>query len=735
MAGWREIVVGDDAVKVEVEGRTEGKTKGKVEKIAGFETVEAFMKEMHERFNVGVSADSHNRTPADEDLKFVAGDQWDSVVKERRLKARKPVITVNKLVALVAQVVNNRLMNETEIRVQPEAGGFKAVARLREGLIRSIYKNSSADLARDEALKYQAICGIGWFCLGVDYAGDDVFDQELRVNAVADPFSVVLDPMSVEPSGGDAVWGFVCDDIPREDFKRKWKDMTPASVAGTEFGNSSQWYTQDTVRIASYWRMVVEGEKTLALMQDGRTLDVSDMDEAQWMGGVQVRGDGTPYVRVVPKKFARMYVCSGKDVLEGPYDYNISSLPIFRVPGWELRVGQRTERWGLVRFLKDPQRLHNYWRSVLAEQLVAAPRNKWVATREAVTGLEKEWRASNTSDDPLLIYNSDGTMPVYMQPPGIDGGLLNEANMASQDIRDVSNIHEASMGMQSNEVSGKAIQARQSISDVGTFIYHDRLRLADERCARLINEMIPDIYDAQRIVKVIGGDDKQVLEMINDPGSPESDITLGKYAVTVTTGPASVTKRAIAAEQMMAFVNAVPNVAAGVMDLIAEAQDWPKAEEFARRFRMSLPPGTIPETDLPPEVQQQMQQSQASAAQAAEIQRMRQEAEIGKLNAQAAEAEARAHQLMAMADKARSDATARMIDAESKADDREIRQSMETMGKVHAADQDEEKRGREADRHEEDISRYDADREDRINEMAIGHLMKQDQPQEEETYE
>ena len=49
------------------------------------------------------------------------------------------------------------------------------------------------------------------------------------------------------------------------------------------------------------------------------------------------------------------------------------------------------------------------------------------------------------------------------------------------------------------------------------------------------------------------------------------------------------------------------------MDLVAEAQDWPKSTEFARRFRMQLPPGIIPDDELTPEMRaaQQAQQQQA----------------------------------------------------------------------------------------------------------------------------
>jgi hypothetical protein len=41
---------------------------------------------------------------------------------------------------------------------------------------------------------------------------------------------------------------------------------------------------------------------------------------------------------------------------------------------------------------------------------------------------------------------------------------------------------------------------------------------------------------------------------------------------------------------MMQFVQAVPQAAAVCGDLIAEAQDWPKAEAIAERLKKMLPP-------------------------------------------------------------------------------------------------------------------------------------------------
>jgi hypothetical protein len=368
-----------------------------------------------------------------------------------------------------------------------------------------------------------------------------------------------------------------------------------------------------------------------------------------------------------------MYICSGNNILEGPHDYPVSSLPIYRVPGWELNDGEKTHRWGLIRFLKDPQRLHNYWRSTVAEQLVAAPRNKWLTTPDAVKGHERKWRASPSSDDPFLYYNDGETLPVHIPPPGIDAALVNEAGLATQDLKDISNIHEAALGMPSNEVSKVAIQQRQMVSDVGSYIYVDRRKMADTRCAKNINELISYIYDTKRTITVIGRDDKSTIMVINDPSDPNSDVTIGKYGLTVDVGPASETKRTLANEQMMGFVNAAPETAASVMDLIAEAQDWPKSGEFAKRFKMLLPPGMIPEDEMTPEMKAMQQQNQQITQMQQQLANAESDAKAQKMLGEAKNAEARANLALAQSYKAVLDAQSRARDVESKDQDRDMK--------------------------------------------------------------
>lgn len=621
----------------------------------GYKSEADFLSSMRTVYDLDLGADLLNRNAAVEDAAFVSGDQWDDTAKGMRVATRKPVLTINRLPAFIGQLVGNRRMNETSPKVVPDRGGTKEIAKIREGLIRSILKNTTATSAFDNAFQNQVIGGIGNFQLRIDWADDDVFDQDINVVAIPNPLAVVWDRTSIEPTGADAGHCFVIDSIPNALFKETWPDATAADVTtDSAFSGAAQsafasgWFLQDMVRVVNYWRMVRE-KRTLALMQNGNVEDVTNRPVEEWAAQVVIDKRGMPVMREGYRRFAEMYVCTGLEILEGPFRYAISRIPVYRVQGWEVNVGEDRRRWGLVRFAKDPMRLHNYWRSVIAERLMLAPKARWVAADTAVQGREAQWRNAHLSDDPLLIYNADSGAPPQLTPPvQIEPALVEEASMAVQDIRDVTNMHEASLGMNGNEVSGKAINARVRSAEVGTVIYNDNLNMAIEACGGTCNELVPIVYSNERTVKILGEDMSAELVQINS--NQNNDITVGKYSVTIMTGPSYVTKRLEAAEGMLNMVNAMPATMEVAADKIVEAQDWPGSEEIARRLRTRLPHGTIAEKDMDEESKVAMAQQQQAAQAQQQMQQAMFNAELAEKQAKAEEAQARARLALAQAE-------------------------------------------------------------------------------------
>jgi hypothetical protein len=631
-----------------------------------FDDAEDFLRYIRTTYDKDREADQENRKQMIADTRFVAGDQWDAEVKSKRDRASKPTLTINRLPAYVAQLVGNRRMNDIGIKVIPDMGGTKKVAEIREGLIRNIQKVSRAQYVFDKSFEQQVIGGLGNFQIHLDYTHDDVFEQDINFAAIPNPLAVVWDQASVDPSGSDAAHVFVTDRMSRRDFKRKYPDANAASFeTSDEQARNFGWDTSDSVQVVSFWRMLTR-KRILAMMQDSSVVDVTDLPEETWFDSVADDSSGAPMVRETNRRYAQMYLCTSQDLLSGPYELPITRVPVFRVPGWELFIEGDRVRWGLVRFLRDPQKLHNYWRSTIAEKLVSSPKSKWIASSEAVEGREKQWRESHLTDDPLLIWNGDSAAPPVRVPPmEMEGALIQEAGTAAQDLRDVSNIHEASMGQTSNEVSGRAIASRQRVSELGTVIYQDNLNMAIEEAGVVINQLIPFVYDTPRLIKVLGQDmitEKQVK--VNYSEDPEStDITCGKYSISVTTGPSYATRRVEAREEMMAMVNAMPQTMAIAADKIVEAQDWPGADEISRRLRTQLPPGMVTEKDMSEEEQQAAQQQQTAAQQQDQLKQMLFELQVAEGKAKIAVEEAKAAEAQARARE--SEARAKLAEAQA----------------------------------------------------------------------
>lgn len=678
------------AVETNVDARTRGQKKSDAKAAApkvvplpsDFDTEVDFIMYARKLFQADLDFDKENREAGIEDAKFVAGDQWDAGVKQRRIRAKKPVLTINRLPAFVGQIVGNRRLNETQIKVLPDHEGGKDTAVVRQGLIRNIEKVSKADRAYDKALENCVIGGIGWFGVKLDYATHDVFEQDIKVVRYDNPWAIVIDRQITDPTGRDAHHAFVVDRVPMDVFKERYPGKSTADLSiDTQIIDAegeTGWFTTDDVRVVAFWRMR-ERVKKLALGKDGKTFYVDDgwATQPETVARIAINpATQQPYVRDTPCPYAEMYLMSGADLLDGPYELPISRVPVFRVPAWEINVGENKIRFGLTRHMKDPQRLHNYWRSTIAEKLMLTPRARWLASAEAVSGREKEWRNAHQSDDPLLIWNGEsGQPPTYTQPAQLEVALVQEANMSVQDLRDVSNLHEASMGQQSNEVSGKAIVARQRVGEIGTIIYLDNLNAAIGEAGEVMNELIPLAYDTVRTIRTLGPDDSEKFIRINDPAAqPHVDMTTGRYTITITTGPSYVTKRVEAQEAMLAMFNANPQAMAAAIDLYAENLDFPGAEKMGKRLRKTIPAQLIDDSELDPDEARQRQEQAQAEAQAqqvqqaiqmegikAELEEKRSKAALAMAQAEAAQAQAR--EALANAQRAEAEAYLKMKQA------------------------------------------------------------------------
>ncbi|KKL17337.1 hypothetical protein LCGC14_2486570, partial [marine sediment metagenome] len=503
------------------------------------------------------------------------GDQWPEEIRRERNEDGRPILTINRMPAFVDQVVNDIRQNRPSIKVRPvDDSSDDAIADIYTGLIRHIEHSSDAMVAYVTAVTGAAQCGIGHFRIVTEYSQDNAFDQVIRIKRIVDPFAVTWDPQAVELDRSDAQYCFYEETLDLETYKARYPDsaLTGFDFLDADSTHLGDWRTGEEIRIAEYWTKTPE-KRTLALLDDGRTIDITDMKEED---GVVQDQDGQQYLiqrqREAERTKVEMRIINGHEVLEGPFEWIGTDIPIIPVIGDETHIGRRTIRNGIIRHAKDAQRMLNYWRSLQTEYLAGQPKSPWMVTPKNIAGVEALWAQANKRNLPYLPYSPDpdnqGIPPQRVMPPVGSPAMHEEILLAQDDLKGTTGIYDAARGARSNETSGKAILARQRESDVSTFNYSDNMTRAIVSCGRQLVRIIPKVYDSDRVVRLLNEDETTEAAQINqtvvdDVGDEHrvNDLSVGVYDLAVTTGPSYSTKRVEANEALMQLVQAVPDVA------------------------------------------------------------------------------------------------------------------------------------------------------------------------------
>jgi hypothetical protein len=590
---------------------------------------------MRSRFTLAISAYSDSREDELDDLRFMAGSpdnnwQWPADVLATRGSVQgqtinaRPCLTINKLPQHVRQVTNEQRQNRPSGKVIPaDDRADVKMAEIFDGMVRHIEYISDADVAYDTACDNQVTYGEGYVRLLTEYTRDDSFDQDIKIGRIRNSFSVYMDPTIQDPCGSDAQWCFITEDVTKDEYERMFPDAAPISSIQTQgVGDASlaQWLAEDTVRIAEYFYYDYK-PATLNLYPGNATaFDKTPQDAAlRQIYGKPLRS------RRSDRRQVKWVKTNGYEVLE-ERDWAGKWIPVVRVVGNEWEVDGQIHISGLVRNAKDAQRMYNYWVSQEAEMLALAPKAPFIGYGGQFEGYEMHWKTANTNNWPYLEVNPDVTdgagtplpLPQRAAPPLAQTGLIQAKMGASDDIKATTGQYDSSLGAQSNERSGRAILAREKQGDTGTYHYVDNLARAVRHVTRQLVDLIPKIYDTERVARIVGLDGEVGMVKIN-PQQPEPvrevkdqngfviekiyNPSVGVYDVMVTTGPGYMTKRQEALDAMSMLLQSNPELWRVAGDLFIKNMDWPGAQEMAQRFAKIIDPKILEGEDESPEMQ------------------------------------------------------------------------------------------------------------------------------------
>jgi hypothetical protein len=562
--------------------------------------------EAKDRLQISLSATNDDRNLMKEDLLFGEGEgHWDDDVVVTTATKETPQLTINLSDALVGRVVNNIKEQRPRGKAHPVGDGADVDrAKFINGIGRHVEYRSQASVAYDTAADCAVRAGVGYARLVAEYISPDSFKKDLRILPIDNIFSVYDDPAAVMPTGCDRNWLLISIKIPRTEYKRlhpnadnvSWNDI------GKDDGRQD-WEDKETIRLAEYFR-IREKSDVLYLLRsaDGKeyTKYKSDLKDFKNPGG-QILDERESYKREVQWFQLNGVKVTEREILPG------TLIPVARCAGNARNIDGRVYRRGMIRAMKDPQRMVDYGETAKILRLGLSTKSKYIAAEGQIEG-HPEWTTSNIEPIPTMIYKpvtvetAQGEVllppPQAIPPAQVEAGFTEFVQGMRSNLLAVSGMpNEPGQDAQGQVVSGKAIQRRDKLSDQSHIQYYDNQTLMIADLWRIMLEYIPVTYhEPGRIQRIIGDDGKPTMETLNmlGPEGIKNDVTTGDYDVMMDTGPGYDTKREEGADnllQLLSIQALAEIIAKTAPDLVFRSIDHPYMEEIADRLSAQTPEG------------------------------------------------------------------------------------------------------------------------------------------------
>jgi hypothetical protein len=636
------------------------------------------VRDIVELYSQDWDADLPNRERSIADLDFLAGEQWEEADRLARKADNQPTHTINRLPQFVRQVSGDIRQSEPGIRVQAKDKiGSEETADIIRGHVRNILQKSGPDQPFVTAVEGAIQSGIGHFRVNTEYSDGNPFHQDICLKPIHNPLAVVWDQNARLVTRRDAGHCFVIDAMSRRAFEDKY-GMKPVDFTDQDARRAKGWFSRDEVKLAEFWEIEM-ATADYAMLSNGAVIRM-DRQPPYWkydeLNQVFITLSGEPIfieeIREGPCRKVYWQKISGTDVLEERREWAGQHIPIIPVVGAQVFFPDRTDRFSLIHWAIEPQRMFNYWRSVQAGIVGSALKSAIPIGISQLGEFASDIDAAIKGNKPWFPYDDskNPNFPTRIMPPQIEPAIMNEVGLAADDMKATTGVYDAALGARSNETSGVAIRQRQSESDISTSLFGDNLKESVEHATNIIVDLIPQVYDVERSIALLHEDGStesvDVNRVIYENGVPRiyNDLRMGGYGVAVSMGSQFATRRQEALAMLTELFRSNPQSLGGFMDLLMELVDVPKSEAFIDRARKLMPPG-IAESD---DSQADPAQQQVMAAQ----QQMQQQAQqniLAKQRAETQEAIADAEKAKAEAKEAQLDVLLKEIEAQGRLDE------------------------------------------------------------------
>lgn len=588
---------------------------------------------------------------------YYQGDQWDPDDAAMLEAEGRPALTINTILPTVNTILGEQSSRRADIKFKPRRGGTEDVAHTLTKLYMQIADNNKLDWVEQQVFSDGLIMdGRGYFDVRMDFS--DHTEGEIRITA-KDPLDILIDPdaKDADPKTWNEVFEtkwMTLDEIEELYGDKCAERLLFVAENGMSFGPDSVEYQEtrfgETENNDDHFGAGVPGDEEYRNVKSLRVVErqhkkicradffvdkmTGDQRECppQWNDRKKKKFAKEYDMELISKviRKVRWTVTCDQVVLHddwSPYN-DFTIVPFFC-------YFRRGNPFGVVRNLLSPQEQLNKIASQELHIVNTTANSGWMVESGSLVGMTADDLEEHGAETGLVIEYARGTTPPQkIGANQIPTGLDRIAQKAQANIQAISGINESMLGTDSAEVSGIAIQAKQNRGAVMIQVPLDNLAKARQYLAEKVLNLIQTFYTEERIVQVTDETDpmrprEEIMLNVETPeGQIINNLTIGEYDVIVSTAPArdsfDETQFAEALSLRQAGV-AIPD------DAIITYSHLQKKEELAKRIRVMT--GQEPPS---PEQAEAMAAQQQLQMQNLQLETMKLEAEVKKLQSDAA---------------------------------------------------------------------------------------------------
>lgn len=516
---------------------------------------------------------------ADRCDKFTVGKQWLQEDLDRLNLAKRPALTINKILSTLKTVFGEQINNRAEVLFRPASGA--ATSEIADALNKvwmQIAQNNQLQWVRSELFADGQIRSRGFIDARLDFT--DSMQGDVRItnlnskNVVIDPDAEEYDP----DSWNDVIvskW-LTVQDIELNYSKADAEYLKDKEGSSFIYGYDSIARVRDRFGGTNLAAQYYNTREPHGLRRNVRVIDRQYRRLDTRLHFVDVKtGDLRPVpegwdrdriafylmkmggaVSTMKKRVRRVRwtVVADNVVLHddwSPYKH-FTVVPYFPF----FRYGETV---GTVENLLSPQEMLNKTSSQELHVINTTANSGWKLKVGALKNMSVEELEQKGATTGLVLELDDINSAEKIQPNQTPTGLDRLSYKAEEHIKTISSVSDSMQGFDREDVAAKAIAYKQQRGASAMAKDMDNLARTDWILARNVLDIVQEYYTEERLVQITHSDAENTTEEIYvnqyDPVTEtiKNDLTLGEYSIVVTSTPARDTMEDSQFEQAVAL--------------------------------------------------------------------------------------------------------------------------------------------------------------------------------------